>query len=1025
MKKTGRERKGPARSRGVYTAPLLLFLIGLAGTALIYVIHASWEKDSRSTVIYNIVTRVRMDAAEFHLWIEDSVASEEPMLDFEERLAVLKGARTDLVAAIRGGTTAAGRTVDPAADPAVADGLRAADRFLVEFIVFFDSTYAPPYFEGAGGVERLGHDELFSAFMDMSDALGAVIERARDETHRVSHRLHLITLFIWAALTLAATVWLTLAVRRQRAADEEVYRLSRAVEQSPVTVMITDAEGMIEYVNPAFTAITGYDAEEAVGQTPRFLKSGHTSDEVYKELWETITSGREWCGVFHNRKKGGELYWESATISALKNLDGVITNFIGIKEDITERVEAEERAAYHTERLGRLAELAATLSGEPDEIFKKAVPMIGELLGVPVVCLSEVRGEELHCLSMYVDGEVTAGEGSVPLDTTPCSTVVASREMRVYNDVAERFPESALMKEYDIRSYCGLPAFDSYGEVVAVICLLDSRPREFTDEDKAIFSILGQRIGAEIERKRSLADGKRADQSLKESEERLRTTLRSIGDAVITIDMKGTVTFMNHVAEALTGWTAEEAAGVDLQKVFDVVGGDAGGVLSEWESAAASSHPVANVVLRKKDGGEVPMEGEYSPVINDRGEAGGYVLAFRDVTDRIKREEERGRLEKLESLGVLAGGIAHDFNNLLTGIVGNVSLMRLFIEDREKLLGRITQAEKVSGQAQGLTGRLLTFSRGGEPVKKAVAVAPLLDESVRIALTGTGVVCECDIADGLPPIDADRDQVNYALSSIIKNSVEAMDGSGTVRIKAEGTTLHEKGGAAVVGGGRERGGDGAFVKVTIADDGPGIPKENLGKIFDPYFTTKDKGSGLGLTSAYSIIKRHGGRIEVESEPGKGTVVDLYLSVSAAAATASVKVAEEVYVGSGRVLVMDDDESIRELLSAMLPVIGYEVDTAADGAEALALYSKSMESGSPYDAVIMDLVIPGAMGGEEAIKRLLKMDPAAKAIVSSGYSDVPVVARYRDYGFVGVMPKPYRKEELSKVLHNVLYDEKGE
>jgi CheY-like chemotaxis protein/two-component sensor histidine kinase len=379
------------------------------------------------------------------------------------------------------------------------------------------------------------------------------------------------------------------------------------------------------------------------------------------------------------------------------------------------------------------------------------------------------------------------------------------------------------------------------------------------------------------------------------------------------------------------------------------------------------------------------------------------VVSITDLTARKRIEEEQLKVQRLESLGVLAGGIAHDFNNLLTAVLGNISLWKHQKEmglegslEQEQLLD---ETVKAITRARGLTEQLLTFSRGGRPLKKLVALRQLLAEAVSFALSGSNVEPCFEIAEDLLDAELDESQFTQVINNLVINARQAMPAGGRLEIKA---------GNCVRGAGEQ------FVRIVFTDSGQGIPQANLPRIFDPYYSTKKEGKGLGLAVVYSIVRRHDGHIEVESEPGKGTSLAIYLPASA---RRSVKAEPEAppRVDGLKVLVMDDDESVRAVVQRMLDWLHCSMIPACDGEQALLLYEQHRSQDDPIDVVIMDLTVPGRMGGKEAIGRLRALDPQVKAIVSSGYSNDPILSSYRDYGFQAVLTKPYDLQELQQVL----------
>ncbi len=511
-----------------------------------------------------------------------------------------------------------------------------------------------------------------------------------------------------------------------------------------------------------------------------------------------------------------------------------------------------------------------------------------------------------------------------------------------------------------------------------------------------------------------------AEDALAEETGRLAVTLRSIGDGVIATDRSGKIVLINAVAEQLTGWKQHEATGKNLGEVFCII---------DEKTRTACENPVEEVlrsgtvtelanhtVLISKTGQEMIIADSGAPIRDSKGEITGVVLVFRDVTEKKKMDEELQKMSKLESVGVLAGGIAHDFNNILAAILGNISLARLSVNpEDEKLLKRLIDAEQAVMRAKDLTYQLLTFSRGGIPIKKTTTVRKVLKESAKFALTGSDVKCHFSFAPDLFSVDIDEGQIGQVINNLVMNAQQAMPGGGTVTIKARNLTVEH--GVMEYGIFLE---PGNYVRISVRDSGAGIAPEHTGKIFDPYFTTKQKGSGLGLATSYSIIKNHDGHITVESKHDSGTTFFIYLKASENEAEPQHAFEQDKPAVKTRILHMDDEEMILQITRDMLESLGYEVETVADGDEAIKKYVEARESGNPFDIVILDITVPGGMGGKQTITRLLEIDPGVKAIVSSGYSNDPVMAMFDKYGFAGVIAKPYQMTELRDVVKRVLY-----
>ncbi len=498
---------------------------------------------------------------------------------------------------------------------------------------------------------------------------------------------------------------------------------------------------------------------------------------------------------------------------------------------------------------------------------------------------------------------------------------------------------------------------------------------------------------------------KNALASLEQEKEKSETTLVSIREGVVVIDSQGRIVLMNRMAEEWTGWRSEEGLG---KPVGDVL------VLRTKGERQAKADPV-RAVLVARNGGERTIEGTWSPIRDREGGESGHVIVFRDETEKLRLEDEILRARQLESLGILAGGIAHDFNNFLTGILGNVSLARHYAEGNAQVQESLLESEKAAMRARELAQKLMTFSKGGEPSRKVADPLEIVAEASRFAVSGTGVKCVQEARTSLWNVLVDPAQISQVVNNIVINAVQAMEGSGIVRISLENAEMAE-GQVRYVKAGK-------YVVVRIKDDGPGIPAVIAARIFDPYFTTKTEGKGLGLATSYNIMKSHGGNIFVESPPGHGAIFTLYIPATLQEIPNGI-VPEAGDAGSprkssGRILAMDDEGFIRDLLRETLSHLGYTVTVCGEGMEAVARYMEAAERKQGFDAVIMDLTVPGGMGGKDAAREILAFDSAARLIVSSGYSHDPVMAHPSEFGFMGVVGKPYRIEELEKTIRAVL------
>lgn len=515
---------------------------------------------------------------------------------------------------------------------------------------------------------------------------------------------------------------------------------------------------------------------------------------------------------------------------------------------------------------------------------------------------------------------------------------------------------------------------------------------------------------------RDISERKLLETSLDSERELLLVTLRSIGDGVIATDKKGKVILINKTTERLSGWTQQEAFGQPLEKVFYVINDKTSEPYQDLVENTINNNEIIQLdaaVLITKDLREIFINSTCAPIKSTSGENIGVVMVFQDVTAKLETETELQKTEKMESLGILAGGIAHDFNNLLAGILANLQLAQIKMERGNDIKKYLNDTIETTRKASELTKQLLTFSKGGAPIKQTALIADLIEDTVNFSLTGSNIKSIFKIDADLKMVEIDAGQISQVLNNIIINAKQAMPKGGLIEVSAENIVIEND----------IRYKSGQYVKLIIQDHGTGISRENLSKIFDPFFTTKPNGSGLGLATSYSIIKKHDGYIEVESSEGIGASFSIYLPSTTSQPEQIDSKPEFIQTGHGSILLMDDEETIRKVVGEMLTYSGYQVVLAKDGSEAVEIYQLSYQNGQPFDVVIMDLTIPGGMGGHEALTHLLAINPEIKAIVSSGYANDPIVAEYQKYGFTGVVIKPYKFDELSEVLRDIISQNK--
>jgi PAS domain S-box-containing protein len=518
---------------------------------------------------------------------------------------------------------------------------------------------------------------------------------------------------------------------------------------------------------------------------------------------------------------------------------------------------------------------------------------------------------------------------------------------------------------------------------------------------------------------RDVTDRRGAELALRREKERLSVTLDSIADAVIAVDSNGAVERMNQEASRLTGVSDENAVGRRLGDVLKLRHPKTGKPIEDPASVFLSAEcaeitPELGIPLLSEEGKEVLVTAEMRCILDDDQGHHGCVVVLRDVTAQKQAEEELFQAEKLHSISLLAGGIAHDFNNILTAVLGNISVVRMGMDEGDQRSEKLLSAEKAALQATSLTQQLLTFSKGGTPLLEATTIDQLVEDCAQFILRGSNVKCEIQKAANLWAVDADKGQISQVVNNLIINADQAMPTGGIIRLSLTCETVR--------GGKIPSLDSGDYVCISVQDQGSGIAPENLKRIFDPYFTTKKGGNGLGLASSYSIIKSHNGLMTVDSAVGEGSTFKVYLPKTAKEVVPSreAEAADDtIYPGHGRILVMDDMEAMMMVAGEILGVLGYDVEFSTNGVEAIETYKKAKEGGKPFDAVVFDLTVPGGMGGEEACKILLEYDPNLIAVASSGYTTSNVMSEYEAAGFKAVVPKPYRIKEMSAALHRIL------
>lgn len=533
---------------------------------------------------------------------------------------------------------------------------------------------------------------------------------------------------------------------------------------------------------------------------------------------------------------------------------------------------------------------------------------------------------------------------------------------------------------------------------------LEEKVRERTEE----LSKTNKKLIQEVHERKKIEDDLRAsEERYRMIAEELEVVLNGITDIIMMQDKSLSIIWANEGASLSLNRPRKELMG---KKCYE---------LWQHRSTPCEKCPVTRAIesgrpqeetIRTKSGDLWEIMGY--PVKDDHGAVRGAIEISRNVTDRKYLEEELQKRYKLDSLGTLAGGIAHDFNNILTVILGNVSFAKMLINNQDKIYSRLDDIEKASMKAKDLTNQILTFSKGGNPLKKSIKIDQLLRDTIHFSLQNSDITARFHTSGSLWSIEADEAQIVQVIKNIILNAKQAMPEGGSITVKADNCTSDVDNNALFI--------IGNYVKVSIQDTGCGIDEKMLNNIFDPFFTTKQKSHGLGLATSYSILRKHGGHITASSAPGKGTTITLYFPALVQEIKERTEDLNVTYMGKGRILFMDDEAFIRDLARSILAHLGYEVVFACEGNEAIREYKKALKEKSLFDAVILDLTVVEGMGGKECIKELKKIDAGVKAIVSSGYSNDPIMSEPEKYGFSAFIPKPYSIQALSAVLQKAIH-----
>lgn len=561
---------------------------------------------------------------------------------------------------------------------------------------------------------------------------------------------------------------------------------------------------------------------------------------------------------------------------------------------------------------------------------------------------------------------------------------------------------------------------DEIGELGEMFNTMTSRLREVFAENQRYRTHLEELVMERTENlEREIAERRQAELALQAGEAQLRLIIEQSPMAIIILDRDFQVKSWNRTAETVFGYARGDIVG---QSAVRIIPEEVRPALADlWQRLYDSGKTIHNRNENlTSDGRTILCDWCNTPLVDGEGKVAGVLCFVENITEREKTEQELLKIKKLESTGVLAGGIAHDFNNILTAILGNISLSLHDANLAEKTRSLLQSAEKASIRARALTQQLLTFARGGEPVRESMSLAEVIRDSASFVLHGSAVTCRYTIPEDLWPVHADKGQISQVVQNIVLNARHAMPDGGVVDIVC--ANLPAGGGEHPLLDPREK-----YIRLSIADSGIGMPPEVLERIFDPYYSTKQEGSGLGLAITLSVINKHGGHIVVTSEPGRGTVFTIFLPAAgdaAAPVSERDRKADSDRLEPAGILIMDDDEPVLGILRSMLESAGHRVHVSRDGRECVEVFRSLVQSGQAVDLAIVDLTVRGGVGGRETVALLHDMEPGLPVIVSSGYSNDPVMASYRDFGFCGAVSKPYEYEDLLLAVNRVL-DATGE
>lgn len=795
--------------------------------------------------------------------------------------------------------------------------------------------------------------------------------------------------------------------RPELASDALTVIYRQSVENSPNPIFSIDRDGRILTWNRSCERLFQY-GDGVRGQraiTLLCLPQDHARIGVLAgKVFEGDSFGNVDIGF---KSRDGSVSYMVSRLYPVFDNNGRVVACVFANTDVTERKLLEEALKTEREIFKVLSDFDEEISGlQQRQVTGHALTFLKTRLRIARASIALLgHGGRDFIVTDVTDTSAGMEKGAfISLEHTALSSVVKTGKPLYRRDIAgiphKNEHDKMLLGKGILSSF--LTPLIAGGECIGTLNIGSPVTDGITEGTRRIIVLLAPRLCQALTNARLF-------ETLQESETRYRDLFEKANDAIFIVDSEMRYVDANRKATELFGYSREEFVAMSI---LDVVPPEQAPRSSEQFEKLFESGTYDKFMgkVKTKDGRWLDVEVSASAIVRD-GEVVGSRDVVRDITEQKKKEEEDIKSQKLESIGLLAGGLAHDFNNLLTAILGNISLAKMYLSENDNIYAHLTEAEKASVRASGITRQLLTFSKGGHPVKQTLSIGDLVREAAGFAVRGSSVKCRFVIPSCLRAVEADEGQMSQVVHNLVINAVQAMPNGGVITITCRNTELDSGELSALKAG--------EYVRISIQDSGIGIPPENLRKIFDPYFTTKQKGSGLGLATAYSIVRRHGGHMTVESLPGSGTTFHVLLPASPQFSGESTAEDPGLICGRGRILVIDDEEAVRQVAESLLTELGYEVESAGDGSRALAIYGQAMKAGNPFCAVIMDLTIPGGMGGRETMRKLLEIDPDARVVVSSGYSNDLITADYGFYGFCGVLTKPYTPEELSEKVFRAI------